>query len=74
MEHSLEPGDRHQLTYVLRIWREHGAAPWRAALRSAESGDLLGFADLDELLLFLQRELGPPRGPGRPERQEDGTA
>lgn len=63
MTQRLEPEERHQLTYVLRLWREHPAAPWRAALRSAASGDMRGFADLEELVAFLQREMRPGRGP-----------
>jgi hypothetical protein len=59
MEYSSKSADRQQRTYVLRLWREHGSAPWRAALRSAESGSMLGFADLDELIAFLEHEMEP---------------
>lgn len=51
------PSDRRSRTYLLRVWREHAAAPWRAALRSADDDDVRGFADLEELLAFLQRDI-----------------
>jgi hypothetical protein len=39
--------------YALRLWREHAGAPWRAALRPADGGDVLGFADLEQLAMYL---------------------
>lgn len=69
MGSSSNPGGRRSRTYLLRIWREHTTAPWRAALRSAGDDDVRGFADLEDLLAFLQRELeaGPAaQDPGAP--------
>ncbi len=51
--------------YVLRLWRETAHAPWRAALCPAGGGARIGFADLEELALFLLRlvdECASPRG------------
>jgi hypothetical protein len=44
----------HQV-YLLSLWRETPAAPWRAALRPAGGEERLGFADLESLALFLLR-------------------
>ena len=41
--------------YVLRLWREAAGAPWRAALRPANGGERIGFADMQDLTLFLLR-------------------
>jgi len=45
----------HTRTYLLRLWREHEAAPWRAALRPTDGGAPLGFGDLEALADFLLR-------------------
>jgi hypothetical protein len=55
MRASDEPEAAHHATYLLTVWREGGGATWRAALRSAEGGDRLGFADLEQLAAFLLR-------------------
>lgn len=65
------------LAFLLRIWRENDRAPWRASLQSPQAGGQLGFASLDELFAFLQRQLGLRAGPhpdsaGR-EGMEDGS-
>jgi hypothetical protein len=39
--------------YILTLWRESEGAPWRAALRPAGSAERLGFADLEQLAIFL---------------------
>jgi hypothetical protein len=41
--------------YLLSLWRETPAAPWRAALRLAGGEERIGFADLEALALFLLR-------------------
>jgi hypothetical protein len=41
--------------YLLRLWREAGGAPWRLSLREASEGEAIGFADLDDLVIFLLR-------------------
>jgi hypothetical protein len=47
-------------TYVLRLWRMRGegAAGWRASLMTPASGERHGFANLDDLFLFLRRQTG----------------
>ncbi|HNP72241.1 MAG TPA: hypothetical protein PLO33_12705 [Kouleothrix sp.] len=59
-------------TYVLHVWREHPNAPWRASLRASGSQERIGFADLEQLAIFLfrlteQRPLpGSDPAPGDP--------
>jgi hypothetical protein len=44
--------------YLLRLWREAAGAPWRLSLRQASEGAAIGFADLDDLVVFLLRTMG----------------
>ena len=48
------------LAYLLRLWRmqSDGAAGWRASLMTPASGERHGFANLDDLFLFLRRQTG----------------
>jgi hypothetical protein len=39
--------------YLLQLWREATGAPWRLSLREASAGTMIGFADLDDLVIFL---------------------
>ena len=43
-------------SYLLRLWRvrEGEGESWRASLQEVETGDLLGFAELDELFDYLE--------------------
>jgi hypothetical protein len=43
---------------VLRPWREAAGTPWRLSLRQASGGEAIGFADLDDLVIFLLRTMG----------------
>jgi hypothetical protein len=49
--------------YVLSLWRETAAAPWRAALRPADGGERIGFADLEQLASFLLQLTGSSTSP-----------
>ena len=48
------------VSYLLRLWREGGEqeATWRASLESARTGELRGFANLDEMFDFLRERFG----------------
>jgi hypothetical protein len=46
-------GQPRSHTFVLTLWREREDGPWRAALRVADGGARLGFADLQQLAEFL---------------------
>jgi hypothetical protein len=52
-EHAPTPDQDLSHTYVLHVWREHSGAPWRASLRASGSQQRLGFADLEQLAIFL---------------------
>jgi hypothetical protein len=43
------------MTFVLSLWRASTGGPWRAALRPADGGRRLGFADIEQLAAFLLR-------------------
>jgi hypothetical protein len=44
-------------SYLLRLWRENDEEKgWRASLESALTGERRGFADLNALFDFLQRQ------------------
>ena len=40
---------------LLRLWRDGPGGPWRASLQDAESGERIGFADLEQLFAYLRR-------------------
>jgi hypothetical protein len=50
---SNHPADYH--AGLLRLWRDGPGGPWRASLQDAESGERIGFADLDRLFAYLRR-------------------
>jgi hypothetical protein len=57
---------RDYVSYLLRMWRDSTgggvppseATPWRASLQSPHTGDLVGFARLNDLFEFLWRQAG----------------
>ena len=52
---------RGYISYLIRLWqiRNAGELVWRASLESPSTGERVGFASLDELFGFLQRQPGP---------------
>jgi hypothetical protein len=44
------------LAFLLRLWREGDDLSWRAMLKNAHTGETHGFADVSQLLLFLQSQ------------------
>jgi len=70
---------RLYFSYLLRLWQESGSssqgAPpgdpplWRASLERPQSGERLGFASLQELIAFLETEIGA--GSPEPQPQEE---
>jgi hypothetical protein len=48
------------LSYLLRLWREKDGATtrWRASLQDPLSGQRVGFAHLDELVVYLRERTG----------------
>jgi hypothetical protein len=53
---------RDYVSYLLRMWQDSGdedpsrpaEATWRATLQSPHTGDLVGFARLEDLFAFLR--------------------
>jgi hypothetical protein len=48
------------LAYMLRLWQvdRQGRPEWRASLESPHTAERLGFADVAQLLAFLQEKTG----------------
>jgi hypothetical protein len=46
------------VAYLLRMWQATGedGMAWRASLESAGTGERVGFAELEDLFRFLERE------------------
>ena len=61
MENASEKTGRQTdyLSYMLRLWQEsEKGGVWRASLQSPDTGERVGFASLDKLYGFLQRQTG----------------
>lgn len=45
----------HRCSYLLRLWRTEGSggSDWRASLEVPETGERIGFANLEELVAYL---------------------
>ena len=57
----MPPSDSNHMAQIdyhaglLRLWRVGAGGAWRASLQDAESGERIGFADLDHLFAYLRR-------------------
>ena len=54
-------------SYLLRCWEVRSRNPdqsaaWRYSLQDPQTEEKHGFADLEELVIFLQTKLGPQDG------------
>ncbi|MEZ4593706.1 MAG: hypothetical protein R3D55_21565 [Chloroflexota bacterium] len=49
---------REYIAYLLRLWREKQDGSWRALLENPTSGERNGFANLAELVTFLEGKTG----------------
>ena len=70
---------RKYKAYLLRLWREHHEANWRALLENPNNGERAAFATLGELMLFLEvqtgeeiRPLPPPERPLPDQKETEG--
>lgn len=52
--------DPDYVSYLLRLWRDHQGAVWRASLEETSSGESRTFAEVHMLLGFLARLTGEP--------------
>ena len=52
MKNSKDP---NHLSYLLRLWRSERPlnSEWRASLESSETGQRIGFANLEQLFAYL---------------------
>jgi hypothetical protein len=58
---SEKPGDYY--SYLLRLWREGDEeVGWRASLHDPQTGERMGFGNIDELFRFLRRQIGAASG------------
>lgn len=48
--------------YLLRFWRKDGRDAWYATLQNPHSGELLKFANLEQLWEFIQQQTQPISG------------
>jgi hypothetical protein len=64
---------RRYLSYLLRLWQAEGTGKriWRASLEGAHTGKRLGFASLDALFAYLQRETDATPDPGRDKEETE---
>lgn len=58
---------RGYISYLIRLWqiRSAGELIWRASLESPSTGERWGFANLEDLFDFLQRQTGPAPDSGQ---------
>jgi len=51
---------RRYISYLLRLWqtKSGGKLVWRASLEDPHTGERRGFASLEALFVFLQRQTG----------------
>jgi len=50
--------EREYMAYLLRLWRENDNSPWRALLENPNTKERFGFANLNELIEFLEDKTG----------------
>ncbi len=46
----------HYHAYLLRIWRDDESTPWRVQLENPHTGTLHGFASLEAMYAFLEKQ------------------
>ena len=58
------------VSYLLLLWQETGGETscWRASLQDPQTGQRVGFADLENLFSFLRRKTG-----GSPDGKTDAS-
>jgi hypothetical protein len=54
LDPSIEANSYH--SFLVRLWQEYPHAPWRAAVQSVQTGETVGFADLQSLFAFLHAQ------------------
>lgn len=54
--------------YLLRLWRDDEATPWRIQAEDPHTGEVLAFPDLEDLFTFLRRRTGRDAFPTEDDR------
>ncbi|HIP71080.1 MAG TPA: hypothetical protein EYH05_06760 [Anaerolineae bacterium] len=54
----MTPKEEMYQAYLLRLWREDTAVPWRATLENPHTGKQRSFANLEQLCAWLQKKTG----------------
>jgi hypothetical protein len=64
----------HYHSYLLRLWRTEGLGDvgWRASLESPETGQRIGFANLEQLFVYLM-DLTEGHAPTQPGTEKPET-
>lgn len=52
----------HYHAYLIRLWEEGAPGAWRASAQHVHSGETVRFADVAQLFVFLQAQLGNTTG------------
>ena len=62
----VEQKERRYISYLLRLWQTQDGTRsiWRASLEDPRSGECRGFADLEQLWVFLKQEIITDGGRG----------
>lgn len=54
-------------SFLVRLWQDGAAEPWRASAHCVQTGETHRFATVEALFAFLIERLGPPEdGSGQP--------
>jgi hypothetical protein len=56
---------REYFAYLLRLWRENSDGSWRALLENPNAEERIGFANLADLIEFLENKTGEAIGQDR---------
>ena len=71
-DNRVKQRERRYLSFLLRLWQTQDGTRsiWRASLEDPRSGECRGFADLEQLCVFLKQEIITDGGSGgRPAEQ-----
>ena len=56
------------LAFLIRLWKEGGASPWRASIENPHTGERATFAELRLLFEYLQNRASESSDPAAPTR------
>ena len=56
---SMKPETHNYYAFLLRLWRENGRAPWRAALENPHTGEKHTFSSPEQLWTYVETQIDP---------------